>query len=874
MMMGRRKSAPGHDNLNRSRPPRLAVAFLSAVLPHDDSDSILGDLSEVYPDRHRTNRLAAYLWFWGQVVLFSTAFVFDGIRRPTRRHSIDSGTTFQTGSNWSMYDFVTHFRQTVRSLGRDPRYAIRVVFILAIGIGPAAAMVSVVQTVLIQPLDFNEPDRLGLIRIDLGEVKGHAGLSLAEVIDLRKLEKVFSTVDSTSRQYETSLGEENDRMVSVPAANASTGLFDMLGVSPILGRNFDDDDEKEVPAIISFDLWQGHFGGDPNIIEKPVLLDGNPTPVIGVLPQNFALRLGTGAQISSTIDVWRPLPITDHRNFWGFPSIARLKDGVSFEQADLALESLVSGLVDQYPDTYGGASLGLRVHPLLPDLVRESRPAIRAALAGVILLLVVAITNATALVIARLKTRESEFAIRSAIGARWGALVRDVFAESVMLTLMGAAVGGGIAAAAIAGLKAFIPKTVPRWDAIAVGWDLIAYTALLALVSLLSAGLIPAVKAGRSRAWTVIGGNSQQRGSRRASTRFVLVGTQLAMAVVLTFGAVQLARSATHLVETELGFSSERILAFKVPLDSQRYPSRKEKAQFYRQLREQLEAIPGVQSVGAVSHLPLSGTGPIDAYTPDVAGGLAYDQPMANHFGMLPGYFETIGVDLVRGRFFTDVEHESMGEVIVVDENLANLTWPGSDPIGKKLKLGWGLPDSTVVGVVRHPRVIDVRSEVRPQIYAPFSLVSFWPLHFTLRTEGDPTVLIGAVRESVADLGSGRAVSGFGLLSDNVASATSTLRFVTGLVAVLAISAALLSALGLYAVVSFVVHQHRRATAIRSALGATPQAWFVITSETEGPSSWSRYPWVWLCRCFRRDSSAPSFMGSMSMTRRAWRSRP
>ena len=341
--------------MKRNHPPRLAILILSAVLPSDDADSILGDLSEVYSDRRLTGRLGAFLWFWGEVVIFSTAFAFDGVRQ-SRHRTVASSS--RKGSNWNMFDLITHFRQTVRSLVRDPRYTVRVVLILAIGIGPAAAMLSVVQTVLIQPLNFDEPDRIGLFRLDLGEVKGHAGLSLAEVIDLRALEDVFEGVEATSRQFETSIGEEGDLLVSVPAANVSTGLFDMLGVSPILGRNFIREDLKSLPAMISHRLWQVQFGGDADIVGKPVVFDGNPRPVIVVLPPDFGLRLGTGSQLSSTIDVWSPLPIIDHRNFWGYPSIARLRSGVSFRQANLALEFLVRDLVEEFPDTYSGASLG------------------------------------------------------------------------------------------------------------------------------------------------------------------------------------------------------------------------------------------------------------------------------------------------------------------------------------------------------------------------------------------------------------------------------------------------------------------------------------------------------------------------------------
>jgi hypothetical protein len=277
------------------------------------------------------------------------------------------------------------------------------------------------------------------------------------------------------------------------------------------------------------------------------------------------------------------------------------------------------------------------------------------------------------------------------------------------------------------------------------------------------------------------------------------------------------------LAETDIGFDPENVLAFAVPVDGSQFESFEESFVFHHELRDRLGEIASVRSVGAVSHLPLSGTGPMDAFGPGAVGDtVGWQDPLANYFAVMPGYFESIGVRLRQGRFFTDEENLERRAVAVIDENLAAMTWPGEDPIGKTMRMGWQLPPTTVVGVITHPRVIDVSQDVRPQIYVPYGLFPWGPLRYTVKAEGDPTLLTGEVREVLAAMGPGRAAFGFQDLSDNVAAAMSTLRFVTLLVALLAFSAAFLSALGLYAVVSFVVHQRRRATAIRGAMGASP----------------------------------------------------
>jgi len=813
-----------------TQPPRAAVYLLSKAVPASQADDVVGDLAEVFFERRARGAVDACLWFWGQALLFFVSFRFLNLvaakQSPANAKKHRRQFTPADGSperrNWDMPGLWTRIRQTTRALRREWRYSLGVVLILGIGIGPAAAMLSVVQHVLLHPLSYEQPEKLGLVRIDMGQMHQHPGITHPEITSMRAVEGLFEGVEATSREFVLSLGEGDD-LTPLAALRVTPGMFDLLGVSPMLGRHFTEQDVESYVATISHDLWNTHYGGDPNIVGQSMILNGRTAEIVGVMPPDFALYLGRGSQLSEHIDVWSPLEILERPTMWGFPTIVRLAEGVTYEQANAGLEAFTQSLVDRIPETYANTSARFTVHPLLPDLVRQAKPAIHAALAGVLLLLIIAVANGTALVLARMKAREVDFAVRSAIGASRRVLIQDVLVESVALMTAGVLVGSGIAMWGIVGLKALIPDTVPRASEIVFGWDLILYSAALGFTGLVLAGLIPAWKAASGAPFQVLRGSSGQRGATRSTARFALVGAQIAMTVLLSFGALQLARSAVGLADTDIRFDAENVLAFTMPLDGRRFDNWQERLVFHHQIRDRLRGLPSVRSVGAVSHLPLSGKGPFDAFGPgEVGDTVDWHDPLASYFAVLPGYLESIGVQLRRGRLFTDEDNLERREVVVIDETLAEMTWPNEDPIGKTLRMGWQLPVTTVVGVISHPRVMDVSQEVRPQIYVPYGIFGWGPLNYTVKAGSDPTSLIGSVRGLLSELGPGRAPSGFQLLSDNVDAALSTLRFVTLLVILLAFSAAFLSTLGLYAVVSYLVHQQRRATAIRGAMGASP----------------------------------------------------
>jgi predicted permease len=731
-------------------------------------------------------------------------------------------------------------RQSVRRLALEWRYTCSVVAIFALGLGPAAAMSSVVERVLMRPLAYADADRIGLVRVSQGQLQMHPGLTMAEGIDFRNA-GLFESVEVALRVNDASL-DRGGELIPVRQISITTGMLPMLGVVPVLGRPFSEDDippplpppPPPVPGgpppplpvfptqrvLVDYDTWQAHFGADPGVLGQLISLNGFPYEVIGVLPRGF--RLVTGRAVPQRIDFYAPLQLQDFRGAWFNTTLVKIRRGESFVVPQQGLDVLSADLLRRHPDTYIHGSLRFTLTPALDDMTRQTRPALRAAIGAVLLLLLVAFVNASALVVARLRARATDLAVRTALGATRGALMLDLVVEGALLAAAGLVAGTATALVSIAAVRRLIPRTVPRWDEIGVGWDLLTYAAMLALAGFVVAGLLPAWRRSRGVLVDAIRSGSAQGGRAESSrSRLVLVGAQIALTVVLAFGGVQLARSASALARVDLGYDPD-VLTLNVPYEFRRYRTNEDRARLYQRIRDRVGQVGRVESAGVVTNLPLSGLTMMAGYETDLTKRPSFENN-ANYQGVSAGYFDTMKIPILQGRDFTDQEDSTRQAVIIVDETLAKQAFPGEpNVLGKMLRLGWGgLGNARIVGVVGHARTIEVGRAVRPQVYAPIGNLFSGQGIIVVRGGGGARELEAAVRQAIQEVGPGRAVSEVRRLTEFVGAATSTLVAVTGLVTFLAASAGLLSAVGLYLVLSFVVFQRRRSTAIRTALGAS-----------------------------------------------------
>lgn len=425
-------------------------------------------------------------------------------------------------------------------------------------------MLAVFYNVLLRPLDYREPERLGLVRFSMGRLANYPGLSAGEAIDLRDA-GLFESVEVQTRVAIASMGPPEDQ-VPVTQLRFTTGMLPMLGVTPALGRNLT---EADIPPplnlpplapgaprppplppvlqrmLIDYGTWQTHFGGDSRVIGRIVQIDGGRAEVVGVLPDGF--RLATGREVPKRIDVYMPMRLSTFRNSWTFPTLVRLQPGTSFAEVQARMDVLSESFRRDHPALYVEQP-HYRITPLLDDLTAATKPAFRAAVAAVVLLMLIAFANAAALVVARLKVRETDMAVRSALGATPAALVREVLLESALLAVAGALIAGVLAVAVIAGVGELIPRTVPRWDEIGIDWRVVGYSSILSLVGLVLFGLIPVWKVTRGATITALRGGTAQGGKGSGSaSRLLLVGAQMALTTVLAFGCVQLVRSAAEL---------------------------------------------------------------------------------------------------------------------------------------------------------------------------------------------------------------------------------------------------------------------------------------------------------------------------------------
>jgi predicted permease len=714
-----------------------------------------------------------------------------------------------------------------RLLSRSPAFAVAALTILSLGVGATTAVFTVVRGVLLQPLPYKEPGRLVLFRANVPGYPRYPLLTPAELAALRDLTDVFESV-APINQSRANLTSPDD-MEAVTAAAVGDNFFETLGVAPAIGRIATGRDAAAtVPAVtIGDDLWRTHFHGDPAIVGRTIEIDNEPAVVVGVMPRGFRLYQGPGVDVAPRLDVLFPRG----RGWDDDPArttvtVARLRQGITAAAAQAVVDTAIARVVAAHPAAYRTGGIRVSLAPLDRDVVSAVTAPLLALAGAVAFVLLVACANLTNLLLARGSARSREVAVRASIGASPSRIMRQLLAEGLIIGGLGAGIGLLLAEWGVAVLLRLAPPTLPRLETIRLDATMAAFAAGVALLCALIVSVIP----GRQAAKADVASTLKRSGAAPAgapTTRGLLVAAQLALSLVLLVGAGLMARAFVNMRLVPLGFDPHDTLTMNVGLNGAQFNggtlahARERRLVFYHQLQDALQSLPGVDAVGVGLPVPLSGP----PLTQRVAVDAASPEHPADGAIALAGYLESLRVPVVAGRSFT--RDDDNRAVAIVDERLASELWPGVPPqqtVGRRLLFRTAIGEQwdEVVGVVRHVQMRGLREADLPQIWMTYGTRSYAALSLAIRGPR-PEALVEAVQSTVQRLGAGRPVHDIRLLEDYVADASGDARFALFVLGTFAAIAVVLSALGVYGVVSYATARRSREIAVRIALGADPR---------------------------------------------------